>query len=61
MRQFRELDDETKRKISASTIGKSKSYDHRLHISQGMKKYWQGVPYKDGAQNKGQNQSGDAS
>ena len=61
MRQFRELDDEVKQKISASTTGRSKSFDHKLHISQAMKKYWQGIPYKDGAHNKEQNQSDDAS
>ena len=46
-RQYRDLPDEVKQKISASTKGKAKSYDHKLHISQGMKKYWSGVPYKD--------------
>ncbi len=51
MRQFRDLDDEVKQKISASTKGKSKSYDHKLHISQGMKKYWDSIPYKDGHRN----------
>ena len=43
-RQYRELPDETKQKISASTKGRAKSYDHKQHISQGMKKYWQNVP-----------------
>ena len=43
-RQYRDLPDEVKQKISASTKGKRKSYDHKLHISQGMKKYWQNVP-----------------
>ncbi len=46
-RQYRDLPDEVKQKISASTKGKAKSYDHRMHISQGMKKYWSGVQYKD--------------
>ncbi len=46
-RQFRNLPDEVKQKISASTKGKEKSYDHKLHISQGMKKYWSGVEWKD--------------
>lgn len=43
-RQFRDLPDEVKQKISASTKGKSKTYDHKHHISQGMKKYWATVP-----------------
>ena len=45
-RQYRDLPDETKQKISASTKGRAKSYDHKLHISQGMKKYWSSVPSK---------------
>ena len=43
-RQYRDLPDEVKQKISASTKGKRKSYDHKQHISQGMKKYWATVP-----------------
>ena len=46
-RQFRDLPDEVKQKISDATKGKAKSYDHKLHISQGMKKYWSGVPSRD--------------
>ena len=38
-RQYRDLPDEVKEKISASTKGRAKSYDHKQHISQGMKKY----------------------
>jgi len=43
-RQYRNLNDEVKQKISASTKGRAKSYDHKQHISQGMKKYWSSVP-----------------
>ena len=46
-RQYRDLPDEVKQKISASTKGRTKTYDHKLHISQGMKKYWSGVEWKD--------------
>lgn len=45
-RQYRELSDITKQKISKSTIGKSKSASHKEHISQAMKKYWAGIPNK---------------
>ena len=45
-RQYRELDDETKQKISASQRGKMKSESHRRHISQAMEKYWQTVPHR---------------
>ncbi len=43
-RQYRQLDDETKLKISASTQGKPKSEEHKEHIRQAMINYWQGVP-----------------
>ena len=45
-RQYRNFPDEVKQKISASTRGRAKSYDHKQHISQGMKKYWSNVPRK---------------
>jgi hypothetical protein len=45
-RQYRDLPDEVKEKISASTKGRAKSYDHKQHISQGMKKYCSSVPNK---------------
>lgn len=45
-RQFRELNDAVKRKISAATKGKPKSEEHKRHISQSMKDYWQSVPSK---------------
>ena len=43
-RQFRELSDETKQKISNSSKGKSKSAMHRQHLSQSLKNYWDTVP-----------------
>lgn len=45
-RQYRELDDETKKKISASSRNKPKSEWHKRHISQSMVKYWQTVPHR---------------
>ena len=43
-RQFRELSDETKQKISNSSRNRPKSDQHKQHISQGMKDYWLNVP-----------------
>ncbi len=43
-RQYRELSDMTKLKISQSMKGRSKSDTHRENISNGLKAYWQGVP-----------------
>ena len=45
-RQYRELGDETKEKISLSTTGKPKSEQHKQRISQAMKDYWQQVPHR---------------
>jgi hypothetical protein len=43
-RQFRELSDETKDKISKSSKGKRKSFSHRQHLSQALQDYWKTVP-----------------
>ena len=45
-RQWRELSDEHKEKISQSSKNKPKSMIHRQHISQAMKEYWKDVPHK---------------
>ncbi len=45
-RQYRDLPDEVKQKISASMKGKPKTYDHKEHIRQGMQKSCSNVPRK---------------
>ena len=45
-RQYRELEDDVKEKISQYSKNKPKSEDHKQHISQAMTKYWQTVPHK---------------
>ena len=45
-RQYRQLSDETKAKISQSMRNRSKSLAHKENISAGLKKYWQTVPNK---------------
>lgn len=45
-RQYRELSDETKQKISNSSKGKSKSFAHREHLSQSLQRYWETIPHK---------------
>ena len=42
-RQYRELSDETKNKISNSTRGKSKSFTHRQNLSLALKAYWETI------------------
>lgn len=44
-REYRELSDETKARISAKMKGKGKSQTHRENISKGMKAYWLTVPH----------------
>ncbi len=43
-RQWRELDDATRERISRNNQGKPKSEQHKQRISQAMKDYWRGVP-----------------
>lgn len=43
-RQYRQIDDETKMKISLTSRNKPKSELHKQHISQGMEEYWRTVP-----------------
>jgi hypothetical protein len=45
-RQYRELSDATKQKISKATTRKPKSESHKEHISQAMKRYWASIPSK---------------
>lgn len=45
-RQFRELSDETKAKISQAMKGKVKTFTHKENISNGLKNYWTTVPNK---------------
>lgn len=45
-RIYRELNAETRQKISVSSKGKAKTCSHKEHISQAMKRYWAGIPNK---------------
>lgn len=45
-RQYRQMDDATKQKISQSLKGRGKSSTHKENISAGLKNYWQSVPNK---------------
>lgn len=42
-RTTRSMSEEQKAKISAALMGRPKTYDHKLHVSQGLKKYWQQI------------------
>ena len=45
-RQYRQIDDDVKQRISASMRNKPKSEQHKEHIRQGMLQYWETVPDK---------------
>ena len=49
-RQWRELSDEHKDKISQATINKPKTVAHRRHIQQGMLAYWRTVEHRPDAE-----------
>ena len=51
-RQYRQLDDDVKQRISASTRNRPKTEQHKEHIRQGMLQYWQTVPDKEDDLNK---------
>lgn len=46
-RKTREMSEHQKALISAKLRGRPKSYTHRLHISNGLKRMWQSIPSKD--------------
>jgi len=46
-RQYRQLNDDVKERISASTRNRPKTEQHKEHIRQGMLQYWQTVPDKE--------------
>lgn len=45
-RQYREISDEVKNKISIASKNKPKSETHKQHLSQSLTKYWQSVPHR---------------
>ena len=45
-REYRQLSDLTKAKISQAMRGKSKTFTHKENISNGLKTYWQTIPNK---------------
>lgn len=45
-RQYREMDDDTKHKISQTLKGRGKSSTHKENISAGLKNYWKNIPCK---------------
>ena len=60
-RQYRNLRDDTKKRISQSLRGRTFSDSHKQAISNAMKAYWSTIPYRDEENNESNNQSGETS
>ena len=60
-RQYRNLRDDTKKRISQSLQGRTFSDSHKQAISNAMKAYWSTIPYRDEKNNESNNQSGETS
>lgn len=54
-RQFRQMDDATKLRISQRLKGRSMSDSHKQAISDSMKAYWAGIPNKPTENNENKN------
>lgn len=46
-RKSREVNPDTRQKISLALKGRSKSMTHRDNISKGLKNYWEHIPTKN--------------
>ncbi len=60
-RQYRDLRDDTKRRISQSLKGRSFSDSHKQAISDAMRQYWATIPYRPNDNNESNIQSNEAS
>jgi hypothetical protein len=56
-RQFRNLRDDTKMRISQRLKGRSLSDTHKQAISDSMKAYWATIPYRPTENNESNNQA----
>ena len=51
MRKFRELNDDTKQRISQALKGRGLTDNHKQAISDGMRAYWSTIPNKPNNEN----------
>ena len=56
-REFRNLRDDTKMRISQRLTGRSLSDTHKQAISDALKDYWATIPYRPTENNESKNQS----
>lgn len=60
-RQYRDLRNDTKMRISQSLKGRSFSDSHKQAISDAMKAYWATIPYRPNENNESNNQDDETS
>jgi len=60
-RQYRDLRDDTKMRISQSLKGRSFSDSHKQAISDAMRQYWATIPYRPSENNENNNQNDETS
>ena len=60
-RQYRNLRDDTKKRIAQSLRGRTFSDSHKQAISDAMKAYWSTIPYRDDENNESNKQNNETS
>ena len=60
-RQFRDLRDDTKKRIAQSLRGRTFSDSHKQAISDAMRQYWATIPYRPTGNNESNNQNNETS
>lgn len=60
-REYRNLRDDTKQRISQSLRGRSFSETHKQAISDAMRQYWATIPYRPSENNESNNQDNETS
>ena len=60
-RQYRDLRDDTKKRIAQSLRGRTFSDSHKQAISDAMRQYWATIPYRPNENNESNNQNHETS
>lgn len=60
-RVYRNLEDDTKKRIAQSLRGRSFSDSHKQAISDAMRQYWATIPYRPSENNESKNQDHETS
>ena len=60
-RQYRNVRDDTKKRIAQSLRGRTFSDSHKQAISDAMRQYWATIPYRPSENNESNNQNDETS